>query len=164
MASEAYIKSFSYMNGFDALIFRFPNVIGPNLTHGVFFDFICRLKQNPHQLTVLGDGTQRKPYMHVEDLADAILLLCWDNKGVNIYNVGVETSTSVKEIANMVIEEMGISDCNVIFGDSNVGWKGDVPRFAYCLDKIHNTGWRSSMTSNEAALKTIKEALKNDYC
>lgn len=160
MASEAYIRAFSYMNGFNSLIFRFPNVIGPNLTHGVFFDFINRLKDNPKQLTVLGDGTQCKPYMHVKDLVDAILLLCWDNKGVNTYNVGVETATYVRTIAEMVVSEMNLKDCIIVYGTSNVGWKGDVPKFAYCLDKIHSTGWKASMTSDEAALETIKEALK----
>lgn len=160
MASEAYIRAFSYMNGFNSLIFRFPNVIGSNLTHGVFFDFISRLKENPKQLTVLGDGTQCKPYMHVKDLVDAILLLCWDNKGVNTYNVGVETATYVRTIAEMVVSEMNLEGCGIVYGTSNVGWKGDVPKFAYCLDKIHSTGWKASMTSDEAALETIKEALK----
>lgn len=160
MASEAYIRAFSYMNDFNSLIFRFPNVIGPNLTHGVFFDFISRLRDNHKQLNVLGDGTQRKPYMHVKDLTDAILLLCWGNKGVNTYNVGVETATSVKTIAEMVVSEMHLEDCQIIYGMSNVGWKGDVPKFAYCLDKIHATGWKASMTSDEAALETIRKALK----
>ena len=159
MASEGVIKSFSYMNNFNALIFRFPNVVGPNLTHGVFFDFINRLHDDPSQLTVLGDGNQCKPYMHVKDLVKAILMLCYDNKGVNTYNLGVETSTSVKTIANMVIKEMKLNNCEIKYGTSNVGWKGDVPVFAYCLDKIHATGWKASMTSDEAALETIKEAL-----
>ena len=160
MASEAFIKAFSYMNGFNSLIFRFPNVIGPNLTHGVFFDFINRLKKNPKQLNVLGDGTQCKPYMHAKDLVDAILLLCWNNKGINVYNIGVDSSTYVKTIAEMVVSEMKLKNCKIVYGKSNVGWKGDVPKFAYCLDKIHSTGWKASLTSDEAALETIKEALK----
>ena len=160
MASEAYIKAFSYMNGFDSLIFRFPNVVGPNLTHGVFFDFINRLKENPNQLDVLGDGAQCKPYMHVKDLVDAILLLCWNNKGVNTYNVGVNSATYVKTIAEMVVSEMKLPNCKIVYGKSNVGWKGDVPKFSYCLNKIHSTGWKASMTSDEAALETIKEALR----
>ena len=160
MASEAFIKSFSYMNGFNSLIFRFPNVIGPNLTHGVFFDFVSRLKNNPCELVVLGDGTQCKPYMHVNDLINAILLLCWSNKGLNIYNVGVETATSVKTIAEMVVSEMCLPNCRIVYGSDKIGWKGDVPKFAYCLKKIHSTGWKASMTSDEAALRTIREALK----
>ena len=162
MASEAFIKSFSYMNDFNALIFRFPNVIGPHLTHGVFFDFIERLKKNPNELRVLGNGTQCKPYMHVYDLINAIDLLCWTNIGVNIYNLGVETATTVKTIAEMVVSEMHLSNCEIVYGKENVGWKGDVPKFAYSLDKIHSTGWEATMTSDDAALSTIKEALKND--
>jgi UDP-glucose 4-epimerase len=159
-ASEAFIKAFSYMNNFDALIFRFPNVIGPNLTHGVFYDFINKLKANPKELRVLGDGSQCKPYMHVDDLINAILSLCWDNKGVNVYNVGVETATSVKSIASMVINEMGLKDCKISYGNENRGWKGDVPVFSYCLDKIHSTGWKATMTSDQASLRTIREALE----
>lgn len=160
MASEAYIRAFSYMNGFNSLIFRFPNVIGPNLTHGVFFDFVNKLKENPKQLTVLGDGTQCKPYMHVKDLVDAILLICWTNYGVNTFNVGVETATCVRAITEMAVSEMHLEDCKIVYGKTNVGWKGDVPKFAYCLDKIHSMGWKASMTSDEASLETIKEALK----
>lgn len=160
MASEAFIKAFSFMNNFNSLIFRFPNVIGPNLTHGVFFDFIKRLQANPKRLVVLGDGTQCKPYMHVKDLVDAILILCWNNKGVNTFNVGVETATCVQTIAEMVVSEMHLKDCEIVYGNTNVGWKGDVPKFSYCLDKIRKTGWKASMTSDEAALATIKEALK----
>ena len=159
MASECFIKSFSYMNNFNSLIFRFPNVIGPNLTHGVFYDFINRLKANPRKLEVLGNGTQSKPYMHVEDLANAILSQLFINKGVNIFNVGVEGSTSVKSIAEMVVKEMKLEDCEIVYGTENVGWKGDVPKFSYCLDKIHATGWKAKMSSDEAALRTIKEAL-----
>ena len=160
MASEAYIRAFSYMNGFDSLIFRFPNVIGPNLTHGVIFDFINKLNNNRKELDVLGDGTQCKPYMHVKDLVEAILLLCWDNRGVNTFNVGVETSTTVKTIAEMVVSEMGIKECKINYGTGNIGWKGDVSKFSYCLDKIHSRGWKATMTSDEAVLKTIREALK----
>ena len=162
MASEAYIKAFSYMNDFNSLIFRFPNVIGPNLTHGVFFDFIQRLKNDPSHLDVLGNGTQCKPYMHVKDLVNAILLLCWKNKGINVYNVGVESATTVKSIAEMVVKEMNLPNCIINYGEDNIGWKGDVPKFEYCLDKIHSTGWKASMTSDEASLQTIREVLAND--
>ena len=162
MASEAFIKSFAFMNDFNALIFRFPNVVGPRLTHGVFFDFINQLKKDPSHLTVLGNGTQSKPYMHVYDLVEAINLLIWNNKGVNIFNIGVETSTSVKSIASMVINEMHLDNCKILYGTENIGWKGDVPKFSYSLGKIYSTGWKASMISDEAALRCIKEVLHHD--
>jgi UDP-glucose 4-epimerase len=111
MASEAFISSYAHMNDIDATIFRFPNVIGPYLTHGVIFDFIKKLRKDPAKLDILGDGTQNKSYIYVEDLIDAISLVVWnDEKGVNIFNVGGNGSTTVKEIADMVCAKLGLKN------------------------------------------------------
>lgn len=160
MASEAYICAFSHMNDIDALIFRFPNVIGSRLTHGVIYDFINRLKSDPSKLNVLGDGTQSKPYMHVSDLIKGIMLLSEKIKGVEIYNIGVKTESNVRRIAEIVCNEMGLSDIPVYFGEGNIGWKGDVPNFQYNLDKIFSVGWSPMMSSDEAVIQTVKEVLK----
>jgi len=159
MASEAYIHAFAHMNDMNALIYRFPNVIGPRLTHGVIYDFIERLKQDPSHLDVLGDGTQSKPYMHVFDLIRGILLLAETAKGVETYNIGVESQTNVKMIAEIVIKEMGLTGIPINYGTKNIGWKGDIPRFNYNLEKIHGTGWVPQMNSDEAVISTVREAL-----
>lgn len=160
MASEAFISAFSYMNDLNVLVFRFPNVIGPRLTHGVIYDFISRLKKNPTKLVVLGNGTQTKPYIYSEDLIKAIMLLAPSNKGRNIYEIGVDGATSVRFIAENVIKELGLQDCEIKYGESNVGWKGDVPQFAYDYNKIKETGWRPTMTSDEAVLATIRSVIE----
>lgn len=156
LASEAFISSYSYMNDFEVLIFRFPNVIGPNLTHGVIFDFIRKLQNNPNELEILGDGTQCKPYLYVLDLVDAIVEYSQkQQKGVEIYNIGVETATTVKEIADMVCEKLGLSDVTYKYTGGNVGWKGDVPAFQYDLSKIYSTGWHPQHNSNESVKATL---------
>lgn len=115
LASEAFISSYAYMNDFDVTIFRFPNVIGPRLTHGVIFDFIRKLKKDHTRLQILGDGKQKKPYLYVFDLIDAILKVSLSgDEGVNIYNIGVENATTVKEIADMVCEKMGYKGASCI--------------------------------------------------
>ena len=92
LGSEGIISAFSYMNDMQVLIFRFPNVIGPRLTHGVIFDFVKKLKADPTKLQILGDGTQTKPYIYVKDLVDAIMKFKETGKqGITLYNVGVET-------------------------------------------------------------------------
>jgi UDP-glucose 4-epimerase len=159
MASEAFVSAFSYMNDMNTLVFRFPNVIGRRLTHGVIFDFIHRLRKNPKELSVFGNGTQTKPYLFADDLIKAILLLYPTNKGRNVFEVGVEGSTSVRFIAEQVVKEMGLKDCKIVYGAENVGWKGDVPQFSYDYSKILATGWRPTMTSDEAVLATIRYAL-----
>lgn len=160
-ASEAFISSYSYMNDFDVTIFRFPNVIGPGLTHGVIFDFIRKLKHDSTRLEILGDGTQRKPYLYVMDLVDAIQKVSLSGeKGVHIYNIGVEDATTVKEIADMVCKKMGCNGVQYLYTGGNRGWKGDVPQFQYDLTKIHKWGWYPQYTSHEAVEKTLDSVLQ----
>lgn len=156
LASEAFISSYAHMNDFEVLIFRFPNVIGPNLTHGVIFDFIRKLQADPEVLTILGDGTQCKPYLYVLDLVDAIYSYSMkDRKGVEIFNIGVENATTVKEIADMVCERLGLKNVRYRYTGGNIGWKGDVPRFQYDLSKIKAAGWKPGHDSNGSVRATL---------
>lgn len=159
LGSEAIIASFAYMNDMNVLVFRFPNVIGPRLTHGVIFDFVKRLKANPSHLRILGDGRQSKPYIYVLDLVDAIMRFKDSAQGVTLYNVGVESQTSVKRIAEIVCEKMGLMGIPFEYTGGRGGWKGDVPVFAYNLERIHEAGWCASMTSDEAVEKTVEMVL-----
>lgn len=156
LVSEAFISSYAYMNDLEVLIFRFPNVLGPNLTHGVIFDFIRKLKTNPHELEILGDGTQCKPYLYVTDLVEAISEYSFmQDKGVEIFNIGVDTATTVLEIADMVCKRLGLENVRYNFTSGNVGWKGDVPTFQYDLSKIYASGWRAKHNSNESVQATL---------
>lgn len=161
LGSEALISAFSYMNDFEVLVFRFPNVIGPRLTHGVVFDFIGRLKADPTQLRILGNGTQCKPYIYVADLVEAIVrFMDTGKKGITLYNLGVEGATTVTRIADIICEKMGLKNVKYNYTGGNVGWKGDVPKFQYDLSKIHATGWKARYNSDETVAKTVEEVLK----
>jgi UDP-glucose 4-epimerase len=161
LASEAYISAFSANYGIQTWITRFPNVVGERFTHGVIYDFVHKLKHNPNELEVLGNGEQIKPYMYVKDLVSGILFV-WKNttKRMNIYNLGVETRTKVKEIAQMVIEEMGLN-AKIIYTGGDRGWAGDVPEFKYDLSKIHTLGWHAKYSSNDAVRLAIKKIINN---
>lgn len=160
LGSEALIQAYSYMNDMRTLIFRFPNVIGSKLTHGVIYDFIRKLDKNKEVLHILGDGNQMKPYIYVGDLVGAIIdFMDIIKPGVEIYNLGVSGATSVKKIADIICEELGLENVKYEFTGGESGWKGDVPQFQYCLDKIHKTGWKAQYTSDEAVRKTVREVL-----
>ncbi len=164
-ASEGFISSYTYMNDLQTVIFRFPNVIGPNLTHGVIFDFVKKLQKNPKELEILGDGTQTKPYLYVLDLVDAIVKFTLDTpmkKGIEVYNAGVESATSVTTIADIVCEELGYTDVKYNYTGGNIGWKGDVPKFQYDLTKIHSAGWNAKHTSDEAVRESVRFIKNND--
>ncbi len=157
LASESIISSYAYMNEMNVVVFRFPNVIGPNLTHGVIYDFTKKLHNNPNHLVILGDGTQSKPYIYVEDLVEVILKMTQGIKGgVEVYNIGVEGSTSVTKIADIVCQELGLQDVEYEYTGGNVGWKGDVPKFQYDLSKIHSEGWTAKHSSDESVQETVK--------
>lgn len=163
LASEAYISAFAKMNGFDVTIFRFANVIGPHLTHGVIFDFIKKLEKNPNKLEILGDGQQTKPYIYSLDLIDAICQKTYNiASGINIFNCGVESCTSVTEIADVVCKKLGLSNVEYCYTGSNVGWKGDVPKYQFDISKIKDTGWVATYTSTEAVEKTVDDWLIKD--
>lgn len=170
LASEAFISSFCENYGIQAWITRFPNVVGERSTHGVIRDFIQKLKKNPNELEVLGNGEQIKPYLYVKDLVEAILFVVENtNEKINFYNLGVDSRTKVKEIAQMVISEMGgkykeVANATIRYTGGDRGWIGDVPEFNYNLDKIHKLGWTAKNTSNEAVKKAINYILEVDKC
>lgn len=161
-ASESYISAYSYMNDLSVTVFRFPNVIGPHLTHGVIHDFVKKLKKNPKELEILGDGHQTKPYIYVDDLVDVIVKMTETiPRDMSIYNIGVDSATSVTRIADIVCDVLGYKDVEYKYTGGKVGWKGDVPKFQYNLDKIHNTGWMAKYTSDEAVRKTCEWVKEN---
>ena len=158
LASEELIGSYAYMDSFNALIFRFPNVVGTRLTHGVILDLAGKLKKNARELEILGDGKQRKQYVHVSDLTKAIVDFSEKiEPGMNIYNISTDSFTTVNEIADMVCARFGLKDVKYVYSGGNVGWKGDVPMFAYDISKAKAKGWEFNYSSNESVRKTIDD-------
>ena len=159
VASEAFISAFSSTYNIQTWITRFPNVVGERFTHGVIYDFIKKLHNNPEELEVLGNGEQCKPYVYVKDLVEAILYVIGNaTERYNVYMIGSDSRTKVKEIASMVIEEMGL-DAKIRYTGGDRGWVGDVPEFRYDLTKINKLGWSAPHNSNESVRLAIQKAL-----
>ena len=159
LASEAFISAFSASYDIQTWIARFPNVVGDRFTHGVIYDFIGRLKVEPNVLTVLGNGEQYKPYLYVKDLVEGILFVCENSsERFNVYNLGSESRTRVRDIARMVIEEMGLQS-EIVYTGGDRGWVGDVPEFRYDLKKIHGLGWHAANNSDDSVRLAIQKAL-----
>jgi UDP-glucose 4-epimerase len=160
LGGEAMIAAYAHMNDMCALVFRFPNVIGPRLTHGAVFDFIRKLRKDKTRLQILGDGRQTKPYMHVSDLIDGITRFRDVPQGVTTYNIGINSQSRITAIADIICEEMGLPNVQYEYTGGRGGWKGDVPVFAYDLSKIHRAGWQARYTSDEAVRLTVREELR----
>ena len=160
LASEGLISSFCHTFDIQGWIFRFANVVGERGTHGVIVDFINKLKKSPHELEILGDGKQRKPYLFVKDCVDGMLFgFNHSNEEINIFNLGCDSITEVTRIAEMVVEEMGLEDVTFNYTGGKRGWKGDVPHFQFDVKKINDLGWTAKYTSDDAVRLAIRDLL-----
>jgi len=165
LACEALMTAYAQMYGFKLMIYRLANIVGPRSKHGVAYDFIQKLKKNPTELEVLGDGTQMKSYLYISDCIRAMLLGLEEQKNrVEIYNVGSEDQIDVKTIANIVIEEMGLDNVKITFTggiDGGRGWKGDVKNMLLHVGELKSKGWKPSYSSEEAIRLTIRLMLQS---
>jgi len=163
LAGEGLMSAFCHAFDMQAYIFRFANIIGPRATHGVIYDFINKLRKNPRELEILGDGTQAKPYLLVEDCLNGIFCALKNSgKQCDIYNLGCNSTTSVKKIAEMVVKEMGLSDVQLKYTGGKRGWRGDVPQFQFNVEKMRGLGWSAMHTSDEAVKIAIERILAED--
>jgi UDP-glucose 4-epimerase len=156
LASEAMLAAYAHMFGIDVAVFRFANVVGDRQTHGVTYDFVRRLLEDPGTLRILGDGTQSKSYIHVSDAVSAMLLLTdlgWE--GFEVFNAGTGDYVTVTEIADLVVARMGLEEVHYEYAGGSRGWKGDVPTVRLCSDKLRSLGWRCARSSTEALLDSI---------
>ena len=161
LASEGLISAFCHTFDMQGWIFRFANIIGERATHGVIFDFINKLKNDPYTLEVLGDGMQQKPYLYVRECIEGMLFgLAHTNDRVNVFNLGCDTSTDVTSIAHMVIQEMKLNNVTIRYTGGERGWPGDVPQVRFNCEKINTLGWNARYTSDEAVQMTIKSLVR----
>jgi UDP-glucose 4-epimerase len=151
LACEGLMSSYSHLFGINVWMFRFANVVGTRMGHGVIFDFIQKLKKNPKELEILGDGKQEKPFFMVEDCVDG-MLCAFKNSSTqcDVFNLGTETFTTVTRIGEIVSEEMGLKNVKFRYTGGRRGWPGDVPVIHMNVSKIKKLGWQASHSSDEA--------------
>jgi UDP-glucose 4-epimerase len=167
LACESLIAAYCRMFDLVGRVFRFANVVGPRQTHGVGYDFVRRLKAEPSRLRILGDGTQKKSYIHVDDVLAAIRLV--DEHAPDsyaVFNVATDDYITVAQIADLALGVSGLSrrETKYEFSGGDRGWKGDVPIVRFDCSKIKALGWKAQRTSAEAvtdAMKAMLEELKS---
>lgn len=159
LACEAMIAAYCFMFDMHGIIFRFANVVGPQQTHGVAYDFLLKLTEAQNVLEIMGDGTQSKPYIHVSDIIDAFMVILKNASpnqiGFEYYNVASEDFLTVNDIANLVCERLGLKNVIYEYTGGPRGWKGDVPRYQLNTEKIRAKGWFNKFGSRAAVIDAI---------
>ena len=167
LASEALVTAYAHSFNKNVVILRLANIVGPRSQHGVIHDFISKIKSNPHELEILGDGTQRKSYLYIDDCIEAILVsLKNQNRRVDVFNVGSEDHVDVKTIASIVAEEMGCKETRFKFTggvEGGRGWIGDIKTMLLDVNKLKKLGWKPKLNSEEAIRKATRDLLRQRF-
>jgi len=164
LACEGLISAYAYSYDIRGWIFRFGNVVGARMGHGVIYDFIQKLRRNPHELEILGDGNQRKNYFLVEDCVDG-MLFAWQHVPVSpcdVFHLGNASTIPVSEIAAIVIEEMGLQGVHIRYTGGTGGWPGDQPVAIFDVRKMQALGWEIRLTSAEVVRIAVRRLLEQD--
>jgi len=163
LACEGLIQAYCETFGMQSWIFRFVSILGPRYSHGHVFDFYKQLKEHPDYLTVLGNGHQRKSYLHVSDCIKAIeVALESSSSKVNIFNLGVDGTCEVRDSVNWISEKLGVKP-KVKFGTGSSGWIGDNPLIHLATDEIASLGWKPKYSIREGVESTIEYLTNNDW-
>ncbi len=145
------------MYGIQIWVVRLSNVVGPDSTHGIVHDIKKKLQQDTKELHLLGDGTQAKPFIHVDDVVEGILNAI--NKLTDQYNViqiGNEQQMTMREVAEIILKELNL-DTKIIFSDTATTWVGDVGRYRYDVTKLKSLGWAPKWNTREAIRNSVKQ-------
>lgn len=160
LACEGFISAFAHLYGIKAWIFRFANITGSPPTHGILYDFYNKIKKNPRELEVLGDGNQAKSYVTNYMLVDAMETIIRktikNQQRVELYNIGNNDRVSVKEITKLFLKENQLKSKPRYTG-GKVGWKGDIPTMMLDISKIKKIGWKPNKSSRECIIEAIRK-------
>ena len=163
LAAEGFIEA--YCEGFDlrGYIFRFVSILGERYTHGHVFDFYRQLRADPTRLHVLGNGKQRKSYLHVRDCIDAMLLaLDRSKERVNVFNLGTDEYAEVDDSIGWICGHLGVWPERVYAGGER-GWTGDSPFIFLDCSRIRALGWRPALGIREGVIRTVDYLHRNPW-
>ena len=151
LAAEGLISAWAHTYDFNAIVFRFVGIIGGRMDHGVVHDFVRHLQRDPTHLEILGDGTQRRSFVLIDDCVEAMLFsLGKAKKPFNLIHIGNMDEISINEVSQIVVQAMKLKDVQLRHTGGKVGWKGDVTSNFIATETLTALGWKPRHSSREA--------------
>ncbi len=162
-ACEGLITAYSEGFEFQSYIFRFVSILGQRYSHGHVFDFYKKLMKNNNELEVLGNGKQRKSYLHIEDCIDAILIaISKEKESINIFNLGTNEYCEVNDSISYISERLSLRP-KLKYTGGDRGWIGDNPFIFLDIEKIKKLGWEPKYSIREGIIDTLDYLIENQW-
>jgi len=156
LACENLICSYCKTYGFRSYIYRLSNIVGSNSNHGVIRDFVLKLKENPEEMDILGNGNQERSFVYVSDCVAGMLhALDKASDQINVFNLGNSDKVSIREVATIVSSELGLAP-QFHFEKSMYG-KSDLRALLMDSSRLESLGWKCSLSSREAVKKCVRD-------
>ncbi len=163
LAGEGLLAAYATGFGFEAYVFRFVSILGERYTHGHVFDFLDKLRADPHRIEVLGNGKQRKSYLYVQDCIDAIFAVMERaHEPFNVFNLGADEYCCVDDSLGWISEHLGLSPRRTYTGGDR-GWIGDSPFIFLDTSKVRALGWRPKLSIREGVVRTLQYLQANPW-
>jgi UDP-glucose 4-epimerase len=164
VASEGLLTAYAFGYGFNVWLFRFVSLLGPRYTHGHVFDFWRKLRKDPKHLEILGNGRQKKSYVHVTDCVAGILTAIERARdSINIFNIGHDEWVEVNESVRIICRELGLSP-ELSYTGGERGWVGDAPRLLLDTTRLRALGWAPTRSIESSIIDTVRFVEQNPFC
>ena len=162
LAAEGLIAAYAEGAGISATVFRFVSIMGPRYTHGHVVDFLKQLHKDPGHLRVLGDGSQRKSYLHIDDCVSAIVARLVEEPRFEVFNLGVDSYCTVNDSIGWICERLGVNP-ELEYSGGDRGWVGDNPFIYLDIARMRRAGWEPTYTIREAVESTVDYLVENQW-
>jgi UDP-glucose 4-epimerase len=165
VAAEGLLTSYAYGYGFQVFVYRFVSMLGPRYTHGHVYDFSKKLEADPSRMEVLGNGLQKKSYLHVEDCVEAMLLVVTHERAapdVNVFNIGHDDWIEVNDSIAVICRELGVTP-RLEYTGGERGWVGDAPKILLDCRRLRSLGWAPKHTIEESIIETLRFLREHPY-
>jgi UDP-glucose 4-epimerase len=165
VAAEGLLSSYALGFGYRSWIFRFVSILGPSYSHGHVIDFYKKLRDDPTRLEVLGNGHQKKSYLHVQDCVNGMLLAIEkqpSEQRIGIYNLGHEDWIEVNDSVRIICRELGVQP-RIEYAGGVRGWVGDSPKILLATERIRALGWAPTFSIEASLVETIRSLEKHEF-
>jgi UDP-glucose 4-epimerase len=153
LAGEAYCIAYHRSYGTDTRIARLFSVYGPRMRRLAIHDLIAKIHRNPAELELLGDGTQVRDYLYIDDAVRGLVAVATQGAPGTDYNVASGEPVRLLDLARQIATLMGHPDIRIV--PTGRSFAGDTPKWYGDVSRVRALGFAPEVALDEGLRRTI---------